>query len=104
MEDKIYNEEEVQALILVEKYKYYKNYVEGLEKELEEAFDEITNLKEKLRLERMQTSRLKNKNDDLKSKLNGKDCDSDAQRYREMCVRLSREKKQLLAQLERLRK
>lgn len=60
---KLLTDKEIEALEKTAQLKFYKDYVEPLEKERDELADEVDDLKEKLRTSKMHISRLQNKID-----------------------------------------
>lgn len=96
-----YSDKEMNAIIFTEKYKYYKEYVERLEKDYDGLLDEIEDLEKKIKKLKYENRNLKKRNKEYKK--SGNLNDADAQRYREMCI--SQKKKinelKLLLRVER---
>ena len=78
------NNEELNAIVTTEKYKYYKDYVERLEKDYDGLLDEIGDLEKEIKRLKYENKNLKKRNKEYKK--SGILNDADAQRYREMCI------------------
>lgn len=78
------NNEELNAIVTTEKYKYYKDYVERLEKDYDGLLDEIGDLEKEIKKLKYENRNLKKRNNEYKK--SGILNDADAQRYREMCI------------------
>ena len=108
---KLYTKEELveysRCIANIEKYKFYKRYVEGLEKDYEElymeyenVFDKLQELKEKEKRQRQIITRMKNhKANANKSVLD----ENDATRYRNMNIELLKKIEKLKEENRRLR-
>lgn len=99
------NNEELNAIVTTEKYKYYKDYVERLEKDYDSLLDEIADLEKKLKDQKTMNRMLRADNKALRDKARFKNqepvlTDLDAQRYREMCI----EQKKTISRLQWLLK
>ena len=79
-----YNDKEINAIITTEKYKYYKEYVERLEKDYDGLLDEIGALEKEIKRLKYENKNLRKVNNEYKK--SGLLNDADAQRYREMCI------------------
>lgn len=79
-----YNDKELTAIVTTEKYKYYKEYVERLEKDYDGLLDEIGDLEKEIKRLKYENKNLKKVNNEYKK--SGILNDADAQRYREMCI------------------
>ena len=79
-----YNDKELNAIVTTEKYKYYKEYVERLEKDYDGLLDEIGDLEKEIKRFKYENKNLKKRNNEYKK--SGILNDADAQRYREMCI------------------
>lgn len=79
-----YNEKELNAIVTTEKYKYYKEYVERLEKDYDGLLDEIGDLEKEIKSLKHENKNLRKVNNEYKK--SGLLNDADAQRYREMCI------------------
>lgn len=79
-----YSDKEMNAIIFTEKYKYYKEYVERLEKDYDGLLDEIGDLENEIKKLKYENRNLRKRNKEYKK--SGILNDADAQRYREMCI------------------
>lgn len=79
-----YNDKELNAIVTTEKYKYYKEYVELLEKDYDGLLDEIGDLEKEIKRLKYENKNLKKRNKEYKK--SGILNDADEQRYREMCI------------------
>lgn len=79
-----YNDKELNAIVTTEKYKYYKEYVERLEKDYDGLLDEIGDLEKEIKRLKYENKNLRKVNKEYKK--SGLLNDTDAQRYREMCI------------------
>ncbi len=83
--------EYVKLVINIEKYKYYKRYVEPLEKEYDELLDEYFELKNENKSLKIKIGHLLNKEDVL--------TESDAQRYRKQAIMYKKQRDELRRKL-----
>ena len=79
-----YSDKEMNAIIFTEKYKYYKEYVERLEKDYDGLLDEIGDLENEIKKLKYENRNLRKRNKECNK--SGILNDADAQRYREMCI------------------
>lgn len=89
-----YTDEEFEALSVSSKYKFYKDYVEQLEKDHDELLDENEKLKKKNKALKMENTKLKNKVIGLK-KGTLPIHEADFKRLREQNIKLLDENKSL---------